>query len=271
MGKIKRLQAILEHRIRHGDYLLTGLPTERKLSEEIGASRMTTRKAVERLVEKGLLERKPNGRLTVRKDMAADSVVTFAFLVPSTSSGNVERWRLAIETAAGDTGSRVRTILYVHWDDPVLMDAIENFDNVFLFPSGEEVPDHLITRLRRAGRSLAVLEQDVTAHGITSVCLFPAFFTQRLLDVLGELGHRSVDCFNVQTLDPVITSRIEQWNLWRATHCISGQMHGEPVRPPATRKQHAAGISLSALFLGYCVNSEITLAKVSNGLYRLFA
>jgi LacI family transcriptional regulator len=231
MAKIKQLQTILEHRIRHGDYLLTGLPTERKLSEEIGASRMTTRKAVERLVEKGLLQRKPNGRLTVRKDVAADSLVTFAFLVPSTSSGNVEKWRLAIETAAGDAGSRVRTILYVHWDDPVLRDAIENFDNVFLFPSGEKMPDHVITRLRRSGRSLAVLEQDLTAHGITSVCLFPAFFTQRLLDVFGELGHRSVDCFNVQTLDSVIKSRIEQWNLWRATHRISGQVHGEPVQP----------------------------------------
>jgi DNA-binding LacI/PurR family transcriptional regulator len=230
MTKIKQIQSILERRIRHGDYLLTGLPAERELSREVGASRMTARKAIERLMEKGLLQRQPNGRLTIRRDVA-EGLTTFAFLVPSTSSGNVERWRLAIENAAQDANARVRTILYVHWDDPILLDAIENFDSVFLFPTGEEIPSRIIARLRDAGRSLAVLEQDLTAHTIPSICMFPSFFTQRLLDVLGDLGHRSVDCFNIQTLDPVIKSRIEQWNLWRATHRISGHFYGEPVQP----------------------------------------
>jgi DNA-binding LacI/PurR family transcriptional regulator len=230
MTKIKQIQSILERRIRHGDYLLTGLPAERELSREVGASRMTARKAIERLMEKGLLERQPNGRLTIRRDLNA-RLLTLAFLVPSTSSGNVERWRLALETVARDANASVRTILYVHWDDPVLLEAIENFDSVFLFPSGEEIPSRIITRLQEVGRSLAVLEQDFTAYSIVSVCLFPPFFTQRLLDKLGELGHQNVDCFNVQTLDPIITNRIEQWNLWRATHRITGRLHGEPVPP----------------------------------------
>jgi DNA-binding LacI/PurR family transcriptional regulator len=230
MTKIRQIQSILERRIRHGDYLLTGLPAERELSREVGASRMTARKAIERLMEKGLLERQPNGRLTICRDVT-EGLLTFAFLVPSTSSGNIERWRLAIETAACDAHARVRTILYVHWDDPILLDAIENFDGVFLFPSGEEIPARIITRLQETGRSLAVLERDFTAYNIASVCLFPPFFTQRLLDKLGELGHQSVDCFNVQTLDPVIVNRIEQWNLWRAAHRINGYLHGEPVQP----------------------------------------
>jgi LacI family transcriptional regulator len=230
MTKAKQIQNILERRIRHGDYLLMGLPPERELSAEVGASRMTIRKAIEPLVEKGLLERQTNGRLAIGKD-AINGLATFAFLVPSTSSGNVERWRLAIEIAARDVGGCVRTILYVHWDDPVLLDAIENFDNVFLFPSGEQMPKRIITHLKEAGRSIVILEQDFTAYGIASACLFPAFFTHRLLDVLGSLGHRSVDCFNIQTLDPVITDRIEQWNLWRATHCINGRLLGEPVQP----------------------------------------
>ena len=230
MTKIKQIQSILERRIRHGDYLLTGLPAERELSREVGASRMTARKAIERLMEKGLLERQPNGRLVVRRDVT-EGLLTFAFLVPSTSSGNVERWRLAIETVVKEFHARVRTILYVHWDDPMLLEAIENFDGIFLFPSGEEIPARIIERLRETGRSLAVLDRDFTAYNITSVCLFPPLFTQRLLDKLGELGHQSVDCFNVQTVDPVITSRIEQWNLWRATNRISGHLYGEPVQP----------------------------------------
>jgi DNA-binding LacI/PurR family transcriptional regulator len=230
MTKIKQIQSILERRIRHGDYILTGLPAERELSREVGASRMTARKAIERLMEKGLLERQSNGRLTIRRDVSERSL-TFGFLVPSTSSGNIERWRLAIETAAQDANAQVRTILYVHWDDPMLLEAIENFDSVFLFPSGEEIPGRIIDRLKEAGRSLAVLERDFTTHSIASVCLFPPFFTQRLLDKLGELGHQGVDCFNVQTIDPIITSRIEQWNLWRAPHRINGHFHGEPVQP----------------------------------------
>lgn len=230
MTKIKQIQSILERRIRHGDYLLTGLPAERELSREVGASRMTARKAIERLMKIGLLERQPNGRLTVCKDFT-ESLQTYAFLVPSTYSGNIERWRLAIESAAKDSKARVRTILYVHWDDPIILEALENFENIFLFPSGEEIPNRIIDRLKEAGRSLAVLERDFTMHNISSVCLFPPFFTQRLLDKLGELGHQNVDCFNVQTLDPIITSRIEQWKLWRATHRISGNLFGEPVQP----------------------------------------
>ena len=230
MTKMTQIQTILEHRIRHGDYLLTGLPAERELSREVGVSRMTTRKAIERLMKKGLLYRQPNGRVAVCRDKALGSH-TYSFLVPSTASGNIERWRLAVETAAADANARVRTILYVHWDDPILLDAIENFDGTFLFPSGEEMPARINKRIRDARQSITVFEQDLTANGICSVCLFPVFFTQRLLDILGNLGHRIVDCFNVQTIDPVITKRIEQWHLWRAMHKISGQLHGEPVKP----------------------------------------
>jgi LacI family transcriptional regulator len=228
--KIEQIQLILERRIRLGDYLLTGLPPERELCKEVGASRMTARKAIERLVEKGLLQRLPNGRLAIRRD-TMEGVITFAFLVPSTSSGNVERWRLAIETVARDINGRVRTILYVHWDDPILLDTLENFDHIFLFPTSEEMPARITARLSNVGNSLVVLDQDLSAHNIASVCLFPSFHTQNLLDALGELGHRNIDCFNVQTVDPVITSRIEQWNFWRATHRIEGKLHNEPLLP----------------------------------------
>jgi DNA-binding LacI/PurR family transcriptional regulator len=230
MSKMKEIQRILEERVHRGDYFLRDLPAERVLSEEVGASRATTRKAIERLMEKGLLERQPHGRLAIKKSTTAN-LATFAFLVPSTASGNVERWRLAIENVVRNVGGRVRTILYVHWDDPILLDAVENFDSVFLFPNGEEIPKRILVRFRAAGRSLVFLEHDLTSHSIPSVCLFPALFTQRLLDVLGELGHRKVDCFNIQTLDPVITGRIEQWNLWCATHLIDGKLHGEPIKP----------------------------------------
>src|SRR5690606_15429828 len=89
----------------------------------------------------------------------------------------------------------------------------------------------LLKRIKEAEQSIVVLGRDMTAEGIPSVCLFPPSCVQRLLDVLGEAGHRSVDCFNVQTIDPVITGRIEQWTLWRAAHRIDGRLLGEPIQP----------------------------------------
>src|SRR5437763_559811 len=51
-SKTQQRQSIHERRIRHGDYLLTTLPAERELCEDTGASRMTARKAIERLMAK---------------------------------------------------------------------------------------------------------------------------------------------------------------------------------------------------------------------------
>jgi LacI family transcriptional regulator len=228
--KIEQIQRILERRIRHGDYLLTGLPAERDLSNEVGASRMTARKAIERLLKQGLLKREANGRLAISTG-TLNSQIRVGLLVPTITSGNVERWRLAIEQSATDFNSRLRTILYVHWDDPIIIDAMESFDCVFVFPSCEDIPPRIIDRFREAGRSLIMLEDDYSAAGIRSICLFPKFFVQRLLDHLGELGHRHIDCFNIQTTDSIIRGRIEQWELWRAMHKIRGSLVGQAVRP----------------------------------------
>ncbi len=227
--KMKKVQRVLERRIRHGDYILTGLPPERNLSTEMGASRMTTRKAVEELIHKGLLKRLPNGRLALGDNVAREQI-TVGLLVPSTSSGDVEQWRLAAERAAEDFNARIRTILYVHWDDPILRDAINGLANVFLIPSAEEMPDEIIEKLSQAGRSLSVLGQDMSRHGLHSVFLFPFVWVQRLLDHLAELGHRTVDCFNVQAEDVVIRGRMEQWQLWRASHRLRGRVLGQGIQ-----------------------------------------
>jgi LacI family transcriptional regulator len=227
--KAEQIQRLLERRIRHGDYFGRDLPTERELAQEIGVSRMTARKAVQRLVDQGLLLRQTNGRVTANRDKADQLRV--AFLVPSLSSQDVERWRLGIERAAGRLKASVRTILYVHWDDPAIVDALDSFDGIFVQPSCEPMPARIVSRLREAGRAVVVLGRDMTASGIPSVDLFPPVLIQRLLDHLAELGHRGVDCFNIQTIDPVIEQRIEQWNLWRAVHRMGGSLLGEPIRP----------------------------------------
>src|SRR2546425_11275410 len=68
MPKVDRIIALMENRIRRGDYSLRPLPAESKLALETGVSRMTARKAVLRLVGQGLLTRASNGRLVIRAD-----------------------------------------------------------------------------------------------------------------------------------------------------------------------------------------------------------
>jgi DNA-binding LacI/PurR family transcriptional regulator len=240
--KAEQIQRILERRIRHGDYYGRDLPTERDLAQEIGVSRMTARKAVQRLVEQGLLLRQTNGRVTANR--TGPGQLRIAFLVPSLSSQDTEHWRLGVERVAGQLNASVRTMLYVHWDDPAIVDALDSFDGVFLQPSCEPIPNRIIARLRGAGRGVVILGRDLTALGIPSVDLFPPVFIQRLLDYLAELGHRSVDCFNIQTVDPVIEQRIEQWNLWRAVHRMGGRLLGEPIQPydsPLSQAYRQAG------------------------------
>jgi DNA-binding LacI/PurR family transcriptional regulator len=226
--KAEQIQKILELRVNHGDYQGRELPTERELAVELGVSRATARKAVQRLIDRRVLERRPNGRVSMNRDEAQG--LRLAFLVPSLSSQDIQRWRLAIERAAETFKASVRTALYVHWDDPAIVEALESYDGTLITMSCEDVPPRIVDKLRSAGRNVAVLGRDLSAAGIPSVDLFPPAFLHRLLDHIADEGHRSVDCFNIQTIDSVIESRIEQWNLWRAVHRFGGNLYGQQIK-----------------------------------------
>jgi LacI family transcriptional regulator len=227
--KTEEIARILQERIERGDYCSREFPPERDLASELGVSRMTARRAVQRLIDDRLLDRGPTGRIEAGRDETGR--LRLAFLVPSLASQDVERWRLGIERAVAAANASVRTMLFIHWDDPAITEALDSsFDGLFLYPSCEIIPDRILRRLRTAGKSLVVLGRDLTALGLHSVDLFPPVFVQRLLDHLAEAGHRTVDCFNVQTRDSVIDQRIEQWSLWRATHRIAGRLLGDAIR-----------------------------------------
>jgi DNA-binding LacI/PurR family transcriptional regulator len=223
---------VLERRIRSGNYLLATIPAERQLADEIGVSRMTARKAVQALVDDGLLARDGNGRIVVGD--SARPGLTVGFLVPSLGSPDVDAWRRAMAATAASFAAAVHPIVYLHWDDPVIAQALAACDAVFLYPSAEPIPAHVTARLRGAGKPVVALEQDLTAFGIPSVRVFPAGFVHRLLDVLADLGHRACDCFSVQTPGVVIESRIAQWNLWRAHRRFAGRLLGRPIQPYAS-------------------------------------
>lgn len=247
MTKTAKIRQILRKRILHGDYLLSELPAERELAEEVGVSRMTARKAVQQLVDEGWLRRQANGRLAVASRAAG--LARVGFLVPSLVSPDVEAWRLAMEPVAAEFDAGVRAVMYLHWDDPVILQALRAFDAVFLYPSCEAPPAALLARLREERRRVVVVEQDWSAEGLLSLCLFPVVFMQRLLDELLPWAGDGVDCFNVQTRDRVMEARVRQWGLWRSAHRLPGDLMGEPIRPYGNPLEEAHA-QMSAILAG---------------------
>lgn len=222
---------MLESRIRQGDYAIRDLPTELELAEEIGVSRMTARRALLELMNKGLLVRKPHGKIAVNQEHEhVAGKLLLAFLSPAWSSPEFEGWRSAVARAAQKFGASVRMVDFVHWDDPVIYQTLTGFDGVFLVPSSEPMPQPVLERFSGAG-NLVVLDTDLTGAGIPSVQLQPPIFLHHLADYLAKLGHRRIDCLNTQPHDEVVKKRIEQWLLWQKVHKVEGRLIDEPVEP----------------------------------------
>ena len=67
MLKSLKIANLLEKRIQLGDYTLKKISTERELALQTGVSRVTTRKAIQYLIERKVLAPCPNGQLEVNR------------------------------------------------------------------------------------------------------------------------------------------------------------------------------------------------------------
>ncbi len=231
MTKYARFSGVIEARIRRGDYVVRELPTELELAKEFEVSRKTARRAMQDLLEKGIVVRRPYGRLAVnRKHKEVKGRIHVAFLAMAFYSTHVEQWRLAVSRAAEKIGALVRPLDFVHWEDRAIPEALERFDGVFMMPNSELIPGALLKRLGSA-KHLVSLENDLSQWNVPSICLLPPRFIHSLGDHLYALGHRRIDCLNTQPEDHVIEQRMDQWLLWQRMHKIEGRLIREPVAP----------------------------------------
>jgi DNA-binding LacI/PurR family transcriptional regulator len=202
------------------------------LATEIGVSHATARKAVQVLLDSGLLCRLESGRLAVPRSVDPEARklhAQIALLVPAWESSVVTRWQVAMGQLCDRFKCSFRTVHYGHWDDPLILSSLENFDGAFFLPVPEPMPSHFMPSFLRLRRRVVMLDNDWSQHGVPSMQLFPPVFTQKLLDHLESLGHRKIDCVNVQPVHPLITARIAQWRVWRMAHEIDGQLVDDPV------------------------------------------
>jgi DNA-binding LacI/PurR family transcriptional regulator len=227
--KFKGIADLLRRRIAAGDYAINTFPGEIQLSEEMGVSRKTIRRSLQMLIDEGLLVRAPSRRLVVnRQGNHPGARKLIGFLAPSFASLEIDQWRVAAEQVARKRNVLLRTVDYEHDEDPSITDALEGLDGVFVLLSSDSSRGVWHSRLSK--HKAVVLNTNMSDADIVSVVLHPPRFIDILLDYLKDLGHRRIDCFNIQPIDSVITRRIAVWRDWCDRNGVEGHLIGEPVR-----------------------------------------
>ena len=216
--------SVIERRIRRGDYLLRPLPSERKLAAEIGVSHMTARKAVKELLERNVLSRQPNGNLQISPDYHADAgAAQLILLYPAFASAYLSHLCQVVSKAAGDYGLSTRPVPYVHWDDPIVLSAMNNPGGVIVIPASLDMPEHILQVLQ--SNRVVSLDLDLSDKQIPSIRLFSDAHILSVLDHLLKLGHHHIDCISTHTHNPEIQRRIQLWSEWTYRNGVAGELH----------------------------------------------
>jgi len=226
----KKVTEIVRKRILNGSYSLKVFPSERRLADELGVNYMTVRRGLQILEQENILVRQPNGRMRVKRVRQGKKThLNFCFLSPSSSSTAVEFWRWSVRQATATLPCSVRPVLFMNWDDPILLDCLQGFDGIFLYPPPDAVPEVVAGYLRRAEHPVIVVDADLSPYGAPSIQLFPPVSIQKLLDHLADRGHTRIGCLNTQPGHHEVQDRINQWRYWMAAHGFTGHLADHPA------------------------------------------
>lgn len=218
---------VIEQRIRHGDYLLDSMPGERAIASETGVSHMTARKAVQVLIERGVLCRDEQGALMVEPGYSEGrQVAQIVLLRPSYPSPFLGHLQQSAAIAAQAAGLDLRAVHYGHWDDPIVRE--DTFRrNALIIPISTDVPRRVIDWMRR-GQCVS-LDIDLSQHGIPSVQLFPDHHVEAVFDHLYRLGHRTVHLLSTHCDNEEIERRVQIWKAWRTRQGVDGELWERPA------------------------------------------
>lgn len=216
---------VLERRVQAGDYALEELPSERKLAAELGVSHMTARRAVQHLIETGMIKRHSAHSRSTR----SKSLLKIACLMPAfESNSHISMFRSLVGIVQARQGI-VRGVSYTGWHDPVIMDVLGgDFDGIFFLPP-PDMPQVMVDRIVREKARLVTVFYDSTDLGIPCVDSGCPDAVKQIVDHLASLGHRNIAMINTQPRGPAIASRIGSWRKALAEHQIGGELFDEPV------------------------------------------
>ncbi len=220
--------AVIERRIQQGDYLLDVFPGERTIAAETGVSHMTARKAVQALIGKRVLKRGAAGNVQINPQYkAAENVAQIVMLYPAYPSPFLTQLRQTMAQATRENGMELRPVQYVHWDDPVVMDAVNHADGAIVIPSSSDVPERVVQAMRD-GKCVS-FDIDLSHHGIKSVRLFPDAHIRQVFKQLKLQGHRRINCISTHTKNAEIERRIRLWQDWIKREGLQGDLWDNPA------------------------------------------
>ncbi len=230
MKKFEVITNILEKRILSGDYSLHPISSERILAEELGISHMTLRKAVQVLIDRKIMFREPNGRLSVAQQKENHHQLTIAFLMPTFMSPYFMSIFYSLMDVASKMQIGVRSVNFLHWNDPVIRRSLDGFDGVFLLRCSEPMPENVIHMLSSGKCPLVIFDEDLAEWNIPSITTCPKRSVGLLLEHLRKLGHHRIDCLNTQPLDSIMEGRIDEWRKWISRKHLQGELISDPVK-----------------------------------------
>ncbi|MDB5326387.1 MAG: hypothetical protein JWM57_1956, partial [Phycisphaerales bacterium] len=211
-AKFTQISDVIEARLKNGEYSVNGMPGERQIAIEMGVSHMTARRAVQELVIKGLIPRRPVGRIT-RADarMRPECDLHIALVAHAFASDTQTNWHNALEQVVAQHNGQVRCFGYFNPYDRALTDSLQDeFDGVFLVPP-VPMPPLLLERLKSVRHKVVTLFHDLTEHGIPCVNLASPRLLWRIAKHFADLGHTHVDCLNTQPSSKLIDDRMRIW------------------------------------------------------------
>lgn len=221
--------ALFERRIKEGAYGLRGIPGERRLASELGVSYMSARKVVQRLIDKKILRRAENGRLEPAAAPRESGQAKIAFVMPAFVSSAYQEWQFSLSQILEESQSQLHPVYYRQASDPLFFEALDaDFDGLFLILP-VSAPRLLLERLAKERHRVVILWTDLSHLGLLSINSSSNRFIGKLVEHLRGLGHASVDCFNVQPVNPVITDRINHWRGAIDQRGMGGQLYNYPI------------------------------------------
>ncbi len=238
-AKYQQLISVLERRIHAGDYSLEDLPSERKLAAELGVSHMTARRAVQYLIDTGLIKRES----THSRSTSSKNLLKIACLMPAFESPSLLNLFRRLSQVVAEKEGVVRPVSYTSWHDPVIMDVLDgDFDGIFMLPPSD-MPQVMQDRLAKNKDRLVTVYHDLTHLGIPCVESGRSDAVMQIVSHLVNLGHRHLLMLNTQPCHPVISQRIAAWQAGIKLHHVDGLLFDEPVEVMAPADDKAMEVT----------------------------
>jgi DNA-binding LacI/PurR family transcriptional regulator len=273
MARYAQIAQALHTRIRHGDYRVREFPSLTALAVELGVNPRTVMKAVNELLDNGVLQRLSTGRIAVNEDLHQPGERHIVLLTPAYPSLLISLWYQAILRLTEARQWKMKLVSYSHWEDPSIAMSLRGFDACFFMPGGSDIPRGVLKLITDSAKPVVVLDHDTTAAGIPCLRFAASMAIPNLLDLLTAGGHRSVACFNTQPMDPVIRERIDHWTLWTHVHSAQGELIDDHVRPFESAVERATEAFGSILDQGKLKSTAVfcTTGSAAVGAVRALA